>query len=104
MATTPRSTAFRSDAPAASYNPASAVTLPLVPLSSSANLVVAVPRSFRPGRNTEVIFSANLPTGVSVGEVVITGSAPSYSANIKLINSTTGNITPTAQIVKLVQE
>ncbi len=104
MATTPRSTANRSIAPAASFNPASALTLPLVPLSSTVNFAVAVPRSFRPGRSTEAIFSAALPTGIAVGDIVITGNAPSYTANIKLINSTAGNITPTAQIVKLTQD
>jgi hypothetical protein len=100
----PRSTVKAAQALSAQFNPASAVTLPLVPLNSTVNLVIAVPRSFKPGRITQLVLSTPLPTGVSVDEIVITGNSPSYSANIKFANNTAANITPTAQIVKLIQE
>lgn len=102
---TPRSTAPGSSTKSASYNPLAANTLPSVPANSSVQYVIAVPRSFKPNRVTDIIFSAALPTGISYGDIVITGAAlTGYSANIKLTNSTAGAIVPTAQIIRLVQE
>lgn len=102
---TPRSTAPGAVTKGASYNPLTANTLPSVPAASSVQYVIAVPRSFKPGKVTDIIFSSALPTGVSVGDIVITGAAlTGYSANIKFINTTASAIVPTAQIIKLVQE
>lgn len=100
----PRSTVKAANALSGQFSPAGAVTFPLVPLSSTVKFVIAVPRSFKPGRITQAVLSVPLPTGVSLDDIEITGNSPSYSASITLTNSTTANITPPAQIIKLIQE
>jgi hypothetical protein len=112
MAVTPRSTNRISIAPSAGRRPLSADTIGSIAADTSVTVQLALPRSFKPNRPVEVVLeSGALGAGVALGEVWVSGNAPScsgcspnhYVLNLQIINSTAAPIVPTPQIVDVIQ-
>jgi hypothetical protein len=109
---TPRSTNRRSNAPKAGRRPLAADTIGAISANSTTVVTLALPRSFKPNYPVEVVVEGGaLGTGVSLGEVWVSGNAPScsscspnhYQLNINISNSTASPVTPTAQILSVYQ-
>lgn len=109
---TPRSTNRMSIAPKAGRRPLAADTIGSIAASSTTVLTLALPRSFKPNYPVEVVVEGGaLGAGVAIGEVWVSGNAPScsscspnhYQVNINISNSTASPVVPTAQIISVYQ-
>jgi hypothetical protein len=99
---TPRSTAPGSVTKCSLFR--GPVTVPTLAAAATGSITVNLPRSFKPGKDTEAFWLTGSGGGLTIAGVNVTGNSPTYVATLYFTNLTGASITGASQNLCIVQE